>query len=176
MALRTKNASPMHGTARISSTGVVDSALIATPLGFAYYIEISGNAIIGGEFRRARRTTRRVRDALLREARAQISAYFKRRLRRFDLPLSYAGTALQRDAWEAVAELQFGHFVSYADVARAINRPNAHRGVAAAMAKTPIDLFIPAHRVLGSDGRIKGADQRSIRARLMRFERSRYSF
>jgi methylated-DNA-[protein]-cysteine S-methyltransferase len=97
-------------------------------------------------------------------------------LRRFDLPLLLEGTPLQRAAWEAIYELEFGHFVSYADVARAIGKPHAHRAVATAMVKTPIDLLIPAHRVLGSDGRIKGAGARSVRARLARFENPNYSF
>ncbi len=163
-------------TAKRLSVSAIASASIQTPLGFAYYIETSGSAIVDGAFRRTKRVTGAIRDPLLREAAAQINAYFSRKLRRFDLPLRYAGTPLQRDAWDAIAQLAFGHFVSYADVARAINRPNAHRGVAMAMAKTPIDLLIPAHRVLGSDGRIKGADARSIRARLVRFERGRYSF
>ena len=151
------------------------SAVLPTPLGFGYCIESSGDAITSGTFRRTNHLTGRFSDPLLREAAAQIEAYFDRRLRQFDLPLCLDGTPLQRDAWEAIAQLRFGHFVSYAEVARAINRPNAHRGVAAAMAKTPTGLLIPAHRVLGSDGRIKGADPRSIRAQLVRFERFRYS-
>ena len=95
-------------------------------------------------------------EPIAREAAAQASAYFKKRLRRFDLPLALAGTPLETDAWRAVAALDTGSLVSYADVARAIGRPRAHRGVARAMARTPLDLFIPAHRVLGSDGTIKG--------------------
>ena len=152
------------------------AATIATPLGLAYCIECSGNAIIAGNFQRTSQLTRSIREPLLREAAAQINAYFRRRLRRFDLPLFFEGTALQREAWQAITELEFGHFVSYADIARAINRPHAHRGVAGAMVKTPISLLIPAHRVLGSDGRIKGADARSVRAHLVRFERTRYCF
>jgi methylated-DNA-[protein]-cysteine S-methyltransferase len=111
-------------------------------------------------------------DALLAEACAQVRAYFARRLRRFDLPLALEGTAFQVAAWRAVASLSFGEFVSYADVARAIGHPLAHRGVAAAMAKTPIDLFIPAHRVIGADGRIKGAGPTSLRIALAQFERA----
>ncbi len=111
-------------------------------------------------------------DALLVEAAAQVNAYFTRRLRRFDLTLSLQGTPLQLAAWRAVASLCFGEFVSYADVARAIGRPLAHRGVASAMARTPLDLLIPAHRVIGADQRIKGAAPRSVRFRLAQFERS----
>jgi len=146
-------------------------ARIATPFQIAYYLEASDDGITLGEFRRVQPDARKPRHPLLREASTQINAYFARRLRRFDLPLSYRGTVLQMAAWDAVRELEFGVFVSYADVARAIDRPSAHRGVAAAMAKTPVDLLIPAHRVVGSDGQIRGCGPRSIRARLLRFER-----
>jgi O-6-methylguanine DNA methyltransferase len=149
----------------------VQAATIPTPLGVSYYLEASADAITFGEFRRTRAPAPRPRHPLLREAQAQVRAYFARKLRWFDLPLALEGTPLQCAAWRAVAQLPFGHFVSYAEVARAINRPRAHRGVAAAMAKTPIDLLIPAHRVLGSDGRIRGAAPRSIRARLVALER-----
>ncbi len=147
--------------------------LVRTPLGKDLAIASNGAAILESAFVARRRIAEsKPSDALLVEASAQVRAYFARRLRRFDLPFVLDGTALQMAAWRAVASLRFGEFVSYADVARAIGRPGAHRGVAAAMGATPLALFIPAHRVIGSDGRIKGADPKSIRARLAAFERA----
>jgi len=131
----------------------------------------NGDAIVASHFiAPARSIERATDDPLLTEAARQVRAYFERRLARFDLPLALQGTRLQVDAWRAVASLRFGEFVSYADVARAIGRPTSHRGVASAMASAPLDLFIPAHRVVGADGRIKGATPKSIRARLAEFE------
>jgi methylated-DNA-[protein]-cysteine S-methyltransferase len=116
------------------------------------------------------RTEKRVADALLREAVRQVRAYFARRLRRFDLPLDLHGTPFQQDVWRFVAGLEVGQLVSYSDLARLVGRPRAHRGVATAMRVTPIDLFIPAHRVVGSDGTVRGAGPNSVRRRLLAFE------
>ncbi len=109
----------------------------------------------------------------MREAKAQINAYLRKRLRRFDLPLALHGTPFQLDVWHLVAQLETGELISYGDVARAIGAPRAHRGVAMAMGRTPLDLLIPAHRVVGSDGRVKGAGPNSMRRRLLRFENIR---
>jgi methylated-DNA-[protein]-cysteine S-methyltransferase len=147
---------------------------ISTPLRRDLLIVGNGEAILASDFvPRKRCSESKPSDALLAEAGAQVRAYFQRRLRRFDLPLALHGTPLQLAAWRAVAALSFGEFVSYADVARAIGRPLAHRGVATAMARAPLDLFIPAHRVIGADGRIKGAAPASVRFRLAAFERTR---
>ncbi len=149
---------------------------IRTPLRRDLLIVGNGSAILASEFVAPKRAEQsKPSDALLAEAGAQVRAYFQRRLRRFDLPLALDGTPLQVAAWRAVASLCFGEFVSYADVARAIGRPLAHRGVAAAMARAPLDLFIPAHRVIGADGRIKGTGPSSVRFRLAEFERRRFA-
>jgi methylated-DNA-[protein]-cysteine S-methyltransferase len=146
---------------------------IPTGWRFDLVVATDGQAIVTSRFAagRARRYAR-PGDALLAAAHEQVRAYFARRLRRFDLPLALTGTAFQRAVWELVAGLSFGEFVSYGDVARAIGHPLAHRGVAAAMALTPLDLFVPAHRVIGSDGRVKGARPGSMRTRLVAFERN----
>jgi O-6-methylguanine DNA methyltransferase len=146
------------------------SLTVATPFG-PLYLETHGLEIVTSEFRpRARPSAGAVRDPLLREARAQISAYCRKRLRRFDLPWSAPGTPFQLAVWQRVAALETGEIISYADVARAIGAPRAHRGVAMAMGRTPLDLLIPAHRVVGADGRVKGAGPNALRRRLLLHE------
>ncbi|HKU81538.1 MAG TPA: methylated-DNA--[protein]-cysteine S-methyltransferase [Candidatus Tumulicola sp.] len=145
---------------------------ISTPLGRDLVVVGDGRAILEATFAAVRRVRqRKPADPLVAEAAAQVRAYFARRLGRFDLPLDPAGTPFARTIWELVASLSFGEFVSYADLARAAGRPLAHRGVARAMGQTPIALFVPAHRVVASDGRVRGAEPGSIRSRLVAFER-----
>ena len=156
-------------------------ASLATPFGARLCVGADDDGIFFSEFSRAEKATLtkltalygapRKRHAVAGDAARQARAYFARRLRRFDLPLALRGTALQVAAWRLVAATEWGMLVSYADVARAIARPGAHRGVAAAMARSPLALFIPAHRVIGADGRVKGATGReALRRRLLHFE------
>lgn len=101
----------------------------------------------------------------------QVEAYIARRLAVFNLPLALEGTEFEQATWRAVTTIPFGARLSYADVARAIGRPGAHRAVARAMTNVAFDLLVPAHRVIGADGRLKGADADSMRGRLLAFER-----
>jgi methylated-DNA-[protein]-cysteine S-methyltransferase len=145
--------------------------LLPTPIGAVLHVCAEAGEIVACDFRpRARLRSTSTRDPLLREARAQIDAYFRKRLRRFDLPLALDGKPFEVAVWQLVASLQVGELISYGDVGRALGRPRAHRTVATAMRKTPYDLLIPAHRVIGADGRIKGAGPNSLRRRLLAFE------
>ncbi len=109
---------------------------------------------------------------LMRQARREVDLYFKGKLDRFTLPLALDGTPFERDVWRCVANLAFGEFVSYADVARAVGRPLSHRGVARAMGRTQHALFVPAQRVVGADGKPRGLSPKGTRAWFIRFERN----
>jgi methylated-DNA-[protein]-cysteine S-methyltransferase len=145
---------------------------VKTPWNRHLRIVGDGEILFSSDFVAVSHPLRRSTDPLLSEAAAQVKAYIRGALRRFELPLLLRGTTLQTEAWSCVAALEFGEFVSYADIARAIARPAAHRGVAAAMGATPFALFVPAHRVLGSDGRVRGATPASMRIKLLEFERA----
>jgi methylated-DNA-[protein]-cysteine S-methyltransferase len=154
-----------------------DELILPTPFGAPLRLRSSGDAVVACDWApRARASSGRVRDAVLRDAKAQIAAYFRKRLIRFDLPLHFEGTPFQIAVWTLVSRLETGELISYADVGRAIGAPLSHRGVAAAMGRTPFALLVPAHRVIGADGKIKGAGPNSMRRKLLRFEGIEVSF
>lgn len=66
------------------------------------------------------------------------------------------GTVFQRQVWQAIAEIPQGRTCTYADLARAIGRPKALRAVGTACGRNPLPLFIPCHRVVGSNGHLGG--------------------
>lgn len=131
---------------------------LSTPFGRDLVVVTDGDVICASDFRPAsKRAQARATTGLQREVAAQVRAYAARRLRRFDLPLRLEGTPFAVGVWRLVASLEFGELISYGEVGRALGRPLAHRTVAAAMGKSPLDLFVPAHRVVGADGKLKGA-------------------
>jgi methylated-DNA-[protein]-cysteine S-methyltransferase len=95
-------------------------------------------------------------NALLREARRQLHAYFSGELREFDLPLDPAGTDFQREVWAALAKIPYGETWSYGRLAQRIGKPDAVRAVGAANGRNPIPIVLPCHRVIGADGSLTG--------------------
>ncbi|HEX2544208.1 MAG TPA: methylated-DNA--[protein]-cysteine S-methyltransferase [Ramlibacter sp.] len=94
---------------------------------------------------------------VLREAVAQLRAYFAGERDRFDLPLDLqAGTAFQQDVWQALLAIPLGATTSYSDIARRLGRPQAMRAVGAAVGRNPVSIVVPCHRVLGSSGSLTG--------------------
>lgn len=112
-------------------------------------------------------------DAGLRcDATEQLRAYFARRLWRFDLPLVLNGTEFQCRVWRALAEIPYGQTVSYGELAAAVGAPRAVRAVGSANGKNPMAIVLPCHRVIGSDGRLRGyAGGLDIKAALLDLER-----
>lgn len=70
------------------------------------------------------------------------------------------GTPFQRKVWGEVQKVPSGTTISYKELAKRIGRPKAARAVANALAKNPRPGVIPCHRVIGSDGRLKGYSAR----------------
>lgn len=94
---------------------------------------------------------------VLAAARGQLTAYFARARREFDLPLAPTGTGFQQRVWAALREIPYGETTSYGDVARRLGLPpGASRAVGVANGSNPISIIIPCHRVIGADGSLTG--------------------
>jgi methylated-DNA-[protein]-cysteine S-methyltransferase len=91
-----------------------------------------------------------------REAIRQLEAYFRGKLRDFDLPLELEGTEFQKRTWKALQSIPYGKTISYADLARRVGNPRAARAVGTANGANPLPIVIPCHRVIGASGRLAG--------------------
>jgi methylated-DNA-[protein]-cysteine S-methyltransferase len=92
--------------------------------------------------------------------RREVEAYFGGSLRAFETPadLSELGDGFVRRALETVRTIPYGQMWTYGDVAAAAGVARG-RAAGSALARCPIELFVPCHRVvragpaLGSYGR-----------------------
>lgn len=73
-----------------------------------------------------------------------------------DLPLDLRGTAFQMKVWRFLLSVREGEVISYGELARGIERPQAARAVAAACAANRVAVLVPCHRVLRGDGDLGG--------------------
>jgi methylated-DNA-[protein]-cysteine S-methyltransferase len=87
---------------------------------------------------------------------SQLEEYFDGSRRSFDLPLDLRGTEFQVEAWNALAEIPYGHTASYGQQAASIGRPKAVRAIGGANGRNPVAIVLPCHRIVGADGSLTG--------------------
>ena len=87
---------------------------------------------------------------LLREAEAQLAAYFAGTRESFDLPLAPAGSDLVRRTCAALLRIPFGDTRTYGDLAKELDAPA--QAVGQACGANPIPILIPCHRILAASG------------------------
>ena len=87
---------------------------------------------------------------------AQLDEYFAGDRAVFDVRLDLRGGPLDLRVWSTLRCIPHGTTVSYRELAEAVGRPDAVRTVAGCVARTPVPIVVPCHRVIGSDGALRG--------------------
>ncbi|MCH7617056.1 MAG: MGMT family protein [Chloroflexi bacterium] len=96
-------------------------------------------------------------DAELGEIPAAVSALVAGRPAADGVRLDWTGiTPFRRAVLEECARIPAGETRSYGWLAEQVGHPRAARAVGRVMATNPWPLFVPCHRVVGSDGSLHG--------------------
>jgi methylated-DNA-[protein]-cysteine S-methyltransferase len=93
---------------------------------------------------------------VLTQATLQLHEYLRGKRTTFTVPLAPEGTEFQRKIWKLVMEIPPGHAISYSELADRAGMPGANRSVGTAVARSPLNIFIPAHRVIAQNGDLGG--------------------
>jgi methylated-DNA-[protein]-cysteine S-methyltransferase len=74
------------------------------------------------------------------------------------LPTATAGPDLQRKVWAALRQIPVGTTTTYGKLARELGfeDPRAAIDIGAANGANPIAIIVPCHRVIASNGELKG--------------------
>jgi len=96
-------------------------------------------------------------DTLLHQAADELHAYLEGSLKAFSVPLDLSDlSSFQQKVFAEVRQIPWGEVRTYGEVAAQIGKPKAIRAVGNALAHNPLMLFVPCHRVIGSDGKLHG--------------------
>jgi O-6-methylguanine DNA methyltransferase len=92
-----------------------------------------------------------------RDLRGRLDRYFtKGEWEPMDVPAELSGTAFQHAVWKKIARIPAGRRRTYGEIAAALGKPGAARGVGGATGANPLSIVVPCHRVVGADGRVTG--------------------
>ncbi|MFQ5923272.1 MAG: methylated-DNA--[protein]-cysteine S-methyltransferase [Anaerolineales bacterium] len=109
-----------------------------------------------------------------RETMSQILQYLSGDRRSFELEIDLRGsTEFQRKVLEAAVSVPPGYVATYGEIAARIGKPQSSRAVGQALARNPIPIIVPCHRVVAADGALtgySGAGGIETKAHLLRLE------
>lgn len=93
-------------------------------------------------------------DEVLAAAADQLAEYASGHRAGFDLPLRASGSDRAREVWDLVAAVPRGETTTYAALGRAVGV--GPRAAGQLVARNPLCVVVPCHRVVASDGRLTG--------------------
>lgn len=103
----------------------------------------------------------------------ELTSYFKGELKTFSCKLDIRGTPFQKKTWNSTIKIPYGQMHSYKFIAQSINHPKASRAVGNAMAKNPIPIIIPCHRVIKANGELGNyGTNKDMKRRLLKLEKA----
>lgn len=161
--LRTQ-APPLAVNASIAATGLVDGYVIRpSPLGqlFVAFTATGVSAVdlaaTAEEFEARYLETQRRQAVPVRIAPERIARHLDRAIatgRPGPMPVDLSRlTDFQQQVLLKTAEIPSGEVRPYGWIAKEIGKPSAVRAVGSALARNPVPVVIPCHRVVRSDGR-----------------------
>ena len=92
-------------------------------------------------------------------------------------PIKVSGSEFRRDVWKILLKIPYGETRTYKEVGEALLASGkyervSNQAVGGAVGHNPISLIIPCHRVLGSDGSLRGyAGGVDVKRKLLELER-----
>lgn len=107
----------------------------------------------------AERISPRVLEAPARldPVRRELDDYFHGRLHEFHVPIDWSLSAgFLRQARQACYAIPYGRVLTYSELAAAAGSPRAVRAAGNAMARNPIPIVVPCHRVVRTGGGLGG--------------------
>lgn len=92
-----------------------------------------------------------------------------------DWPVYFDGlSSFCADVYQAVRRLRWGQTATYAGIARDIGRPLAARAVGTALARNPVPLFVPCHRVVAAVGAGGWTGPAGLKTQLLELEAAKW--
>ena len=89
-----------------------------------------------------------------------LDIYFSGSAPPFAPPLFLLGTEFQQAVWREAMQIPYGKTTSYGKIAARLSEKSklavSARAVGGALARNPIAIIVPCHRVLGANGALKG--------------------
>lgn len=93
---------------------------------------------------------------VLSQAGTQLTEYLSGVRKMFTLPLAPKGTSYMQNVWDRLRSVPYGDTRTYKEIAEIMGNPHGSRSVGLACSHNPIPIFIPCHRIIGSDGSLTG--------------------
>ena len=109
-----------------------------------------------------------------RQAKKELEEYFQKERQMFSFPYRIKGSAFALKVLETLkSKVPYGTTISYKELAALAGSKGASRAVGTVMAKNPLPILFPCHRVIRSDGNLGeyafGSDRK---ARLLELEKA----
>jgi methylated-DNA-[protein]-cysteine S-methyltransferase len=112
-------------------------------------------------------------SSVIQAAKEQLNEYLNGQRKEFSILLLLVGSDFQKSVWNELLKVPFGKTETYLGLSKKLGNEKAIRAVASANGANAISIFVPCHRIIGSDGKLIGyAGGIGAKKKLLRLEGS----